>query len=68
MCYKLSVMKHIASRINIIRNAGCTRPVKLLLAGATLALFAGATVSCGTVRGMGQDIQKAGSEIQKAAH
>lgn len=41
--------------------------LKLVLTGAALALFAGASVSCGTMHGMGHDIVTAGDEIQEAA-
>jgi predicted small secreted protein len=35
--------------------------------GASLILLAGATSSCGTARGFGQDVEKTGDKIQDAA-
>ncbi|HTH79052.1 MAG TPA: entericidin A/B family lipoprotein [Ramlibacter sp.] len=39
------------------------KTIATLLALATVALLAG----CNTIHGMGQDIQKAGSAVEKAA-
>ncbi len=38
-----------------------------LMAGAALILVAGATTSCSTTRGFGQDVEKTGDKIQRAA-
>ncbi len=38
-----------------------------IAAGACLLLVAGATSSCNTTRGLGQDIEKTGDKIQEAA-
>ncbi|MES2474985.1 MAG: entericidin A/B family lipoprotein [Verrucomicrobiota bacterium] len=38
-----------------------------LLAGASLLLIAGASTSCSTARGFGQDVEKTGDKIQDAA-
>lgn len=38
-----------------------------LLAGASLILIAGASTSCSTARGFGQDVEKTGDKIQEAA-
>ena len=38
-----------------------------LFAGASLILIAGATSSCSTARGFGQDVEKTGDKIQEAA-
>ena len=39
----------------------------LLLTGASLILIAGASSSCSTARGFGQDVEKTGDKIQNAA-
>ncbi len=39
----------------------------LLLTGASLILIAGASTSCNTTRGFGQDVEKTGDKIQEAA-
>lgn len=38
-----------------------------LLAGASLILIGGASTSCSTARGFGQDVEKTGDKIQEAA-
>ncbi len=38
-----------------------------LLAGASVLLLAGASSSCSTARGFGQDVEKTGDKIQDAA-
>lgn len=37
------------------------------VAGAAMLLLAGATTSCSTTRGFGQDVEKTGDKIQDAA-
>lgn len=37
------------------------------VAGAAMLLLAGATTSCSTARGFGQDVEKTGDKIQDAA-
>ncbi len=36
--------------------------------GAALLVFAGASSSCSTARGFGQDVEKTGDKIQEAAN
>lgn len=38
-----------------------------LIAGASLILIAGASSSCSTARGFGQDVERTGDNIQDAA-
>jgi predicted small secreted protein len=39
----------------------------VLFTGASVMLIAGATSSCNTARGFGQDVEKTGDKIQEAA-
>ena len=41
--------------------------MKRILSSALLAAFALAVVGCNTVKGVGQDVQKAGEKIEGAA-
>ena len=49
------------------RNSNSTVRVLALAAGAALLFVAGATTSCSTARGFGQDVEKTGDKIQHAA-
>jgi predicted small secreted protein len=57
----------------IILKSNCkqSNPSKVrvyaLAAGAAVILLAGATSSCSTARGFGQDVEKTGDSIQDAA-
>lgn len=48
-------------------NAGTRFGGRLLLLGAVILAFAAGTTSCGTTRGLGEDIEKTGDKIQEAA-
>ena len=49
------------------RKSNSTVHVLALAAGAALLVIAGATTSCSTARGFGQDVEKTGDKIQNAA-
>lgn len=49
------------------QNSNSTVRVLALAAGAALIFAAGATTSCSTARGFGQDVEKTGDKIQHAA-
>ena len=57
----------------LIAKTSCQSPTKpvgrvaAIIAGAALLILAGATTSCSTTRGFGQDVEKTGDKIQRAA-
>jgi len=66
-CRSFSAMNPI-----LIPNCNCQNvktSVRLvaIVAGAVLLFVAGATTSCSTARGFGQDVEKTGDKIQNAS-
>lgn len=57
----------IISKTNCKSSKHSTTRFYLIAAGASLLLVAGATSSCGTARGFGQDVEKTGDHIEHAA-
>jgi predicted small secreted protein len=49
------------------RNSNSPVRLFVIAAGAALLLVAGASSSCSTARGFGQDVEKTGDKIQNAA-
>lgn len=48
-------------------NAGTRFAGRLLLLAGVILAFAAGSSSCGTTRGLGEDIEKTGDKIQEAA-
>jgi predicted small secreted protein len=57
----------LISKTNCKTSAKSVVRRSILLTGASLILIAGASTSCNTTRGFGQDVEKTGDEIQEAA-
>lgn len=56
------------SKSNCKTTSNATLRRFLLLTGASVILIAGASTSCNTARGFGQDVEKTGDKIQEAAN
>ncbi|MEX1116432.1 MAG: entericidin A/B family lipoprotein [Akkermansiaceae bacterium] len=57
----------IISKLNCQNSKPSKIRVFTVAAGAAMILMAGATSSCSTARGFGQDVEKTGDKIQDAA-
>ena len=57
----------LISKTNCKSNTKSNFRRMALLTGASLILLAGASTSCSTARGFGQDVEKTGDKIQNAA-
>jgi predicted small secreted protein len=57
----------IISKLNCHNSKPSKIRVFAVAAGAAMILMAGATSSCSTARGFGQDVEKTGDKIQDAA-
>jgi predicted small secreted protein len=57
----------IISKLNCQHSKPSKIRVFAIATGAAMLLVAGATSSCSTARGFGQDVEKTGDKIQDAA-